>query len=84
MENTNFDDLPWDEIKEISEKGIFEEVFRRIPKSRFEFVLEEENRDALIESAFKSLKKNNPEVDFKQAVILADLMRSFARKILEG
>lgn len=84
MESSNFDDLPWDEIKEISEKGIFEEVFKRIPKSRFEFVAKEENREALIKSALKSLKKNNSSATYEQATLLADLMQTFARKILKG
>ena len=84
MDNSNFDDLPWDEIKKISEKGIFEEVFKRIPKSRFEFVAKDENHEALIKSALKSLKKNNPEATYEQAELLANLMQTFASKILEG
>jgi len=35
MGSSNFDDLPWEQIKEVSETGIFEEVFKRIPKPRF-------------------------------------------------
>lgn len=84
MGNSNFDDLPWDQIKEISEKGIFEEVFKKIPKVRFEFVMKEENRETLIESALKSLRKNNPEATYQQAVLLTSLMQTFAKKILEG
>lgn len=84
MDNKYFDDLPWDTIKEISEKGIFEEVFKKIPKSRFEFVVKDENLDTLTESAYRSLKKKDPQVSYKQAVILANLMRSFAEKMLEG
>lgn len=83
MENGTFDDLPWDEIKEISEKGIFEEVFKRIPKSRFEFVTKEENREALIKSALKSLKKNASSATYEQAVLLANLMQTFAQKVLK-
>lgn len=84
MGNTDFDDLPWDRIKEISEKGIFEEVFKKIPKSRFTFVAKEENFDVLTESALKSLKKKNSEATYKQAYLLAKIMQSFARKILIG
>jgi len=83
MATTDFDDLPWDSFVEVSEKGIFEQVFIKIPKTRFEFVLREENREMLIDSAFKSLKKKNPEVTYNQAVRLAKLMQTFARKILE-
>lgn len=84
MNDSNFDDLPWDRIKEISEKGIFEEVFKKIPKIRFEFAANEANRDALIESALSSLRNKNPESTYEQASSLADLMQTFARKVLEG
>lgn len=79
----NLDDLPWEDIKEISEKGIFEEVFKKIPKVRFEFVAKEENHQALVESALRSLKKTNPEASYEQALLLANLMQKFARKALE-
>lgn len=84
MKNTNFDDLPWEDIKEISEKGIFEEVFKRIPKERFEFVAKPENFDALTDSALRGLQKKNPDTTYKQAYILAKIMQSFASKALEG
>lgn len=84
MEKAEFDDLPWQEIKEISEKGFFEQVFKKIPKERFIFAAKEENREALINSALKSLKKNNPSTSSEQAELLADLMQQFARKVLEG
>lgn len=84
MESMNFDDLPWEDIKEISEKGIFEDVFKRISKGRFEFVAKPENFDSLAESALKSLQKKNTDATYKQAYILAKIMQSFARKILIG
>lgn len=82
--STDFDDLPWDEIKEISEKGLFEEVFKKIPKARFEFAAKEENREALMESALKSLRRTNPDANDEQAALLVDLMQNFARRVLEG
>lgn len=75
--------LPWDEIQEISEKGLFEEVFKKIPKHSFKFAAEEENRPALIKSAFRSLKKTNPNASWGQATLLADIMQTYARKALE-
>lgn len=84
MELTEFDDLPWAEIKEISEKGLFEEVFKKLPKARFRFAAQEENREALRNSAMKSLKKTNPEASYEQASTLADVMQQFAQKILKG
>lgn len=84
MGTSSFDDLPWDIIKEVSEKGIFENVYKKIPKSRFEFVIKEGNREKLIAAALKSLQKKNPDTTYNQAVDLADLMQAFARKVLEG
>ncbi len=83
MDKADLNSLPWKEIKEISEKGLFEEVFKRIPKARFQFAAKEENREALIDSALKSLKKTNPDASYEQAVVLAELMQGFARKVVE-
>ncbi len=80
----NFDDLPWDKIQKISEKGIFEEVFKKIPKSRFAFAAKDENLKDLTESAFRSLKKKDPNTSYNQAAVLAKLMQTFAQKILNG
>lgn len=83
MNDSFFDDLPWDNIEEISERGIFEVVFKKIPKKTFEFVLKEENRERLVSSALKSLKKKNHDTTYEQAVALVNLMQTFARKALE-
>lgn len=84
MGKTDFDDLPWKEIQEISEKGLFEEIFKKIPKERFRFAAKEENRSVLIESALKSLRKTNPDASYGQATLLADIMQTFATKVLKG
>lgn len=84
MDNSNLDDLPWDKIAEISEKGIFEEVFKKIPKTRFEFAANDANKEVLINSALKSLRKKNPDATYEQAESLAILMQTFAQKMLEG
>lgn len=83
MADTDIDSLPWKEIQEISEKGLFEEVFKKIPKARFRFAASEKNRPALIESALRSLRKNNPGASSSQAVLLADIMQTYAQKVLE-
>lgn len=83
MQKTEFDDLPWAEIKEISESGLFEEVFKKIPKNSFRFAAEKENHEVLVNSAFKSLKKSDPEASYAQAEVLAGLMQAFAQKILK-
>lgn len=82
--STNFDDLPWEEIQQISTDGIFEEVFKKIPKARFKFAADDKNRPFLVESALRSLRKTNPNASHSQAVLLADIMQTFASKVLEG
>lgn len=80
---SNCDDLPWIEIQEISEKGLFEKIFKKIPKERFRFAAKEENHPVLVESALKSLRKTNPNASYGQATLLADIMQTFAKRILQ-
>lgn len=79
MGNNDFDSLPWNDIEEISKSGIFEEVFKRIPRSRLEFVAKEENKEILVRSAKKKLKTDS----YEKAEILAELMQEYARRALE-
>ncbi len=81
---SDFDDLPWEEIQTVSQEGLFEEVFKKIPKERFRFAAKEENRPVLIESALKSLRKTNPNASYGQATLLADIMQTFAKKVLQN
>lgn len=80
----NLDDLPWEDIKQVTQEEKFKEKFDKIPKSTFEFVLNDENREALIRSASRHLRQTNPTASYSQAVLLADIMQHFAKKILEG
>lgn len=79
----NLDDLPWDEIRQISQQGIFEQKFKKFPKSLFKFTVKEENRPKLIESALKSLRETNPNASYGQATLLVDIMQTFAQKMLK-
>lgn len=83
MSSTNLDDLPWEDIKEISEKGLFEQVFKKIPKARFQFAAKEENLEILVQSAFRSLRKKNPDASYEQAQVLANTMQGFAKRVIE-
>lgn len=77
------DALPWDEIQQISQEGLFEQVFKKIPKSLFRFAAKDKSRQVLIEAAFRSLRKINPNASFSQATLLADIMQTFAKKVTE-
>lgn len=86
MDNKNtspIDSLPWDRIQEVSQEELFKEKFSKINKSVFKFAANDKNRQVLIESALKSLRKTNPSASYGQATLLADIMQTFARKVLE-
>lgn len=83
MSRAKLDELPWEEINETSEKGLFKQVFKKIPKVRFQFAAKEENREILVQAALRSLRKKDSDASFEQAVDLADLMQSFARRVIE-
>ncbi len=83
MDDANFDGLPWEEIKEIGEKGLFEQVFKKIPKARFQFAAKEENQEYLVQAALKSLRMKNPDASHDQAIVLAGFMYAFAKKIVK-
>ena len=80
----NFDDLPWEDIQKISQEGIFEQKFKKFPKSLFKFAAKEENRKSLIEAALKSLRKTDPNALYGQAMLLADIMQTFAQKVFKS
>ena len=82
--NDQVDLLPWDQIQEVSQSELFKEKFGKIHRNIFKFAANDKNRPALIESALKSLRKTNPNASYGQAALLADVMQTFAKKILEG
>ncbi|MDO8618607.1 MAG: hypothetical protein Q7R49_01525 [Candidatus Daviesbacteria bacterium] len=81
--NDQVDLLPWDQIQEVSREGLFREHFNKIHKNVLKFAANDKNRPALIESALKSLRKTNPNASSGQAILLADIMQTFAKKVLE-
>ncbi len=83
MADTDFDDLPWEEIQQISLEGSFGEAFKKIPKARFRFAAQDKNRPALIESALRNLRKTDSSASYGQGALLADIMQTFAKKVLE-
>ncbi|KKR16714.1 MAG: hypothetical protein UT45_C0004G0045 [Candidatus Daviesbacteria bacterium GW2011_GWA2_39_33] len=85
MSNNNdpVDLLPWDDIQQVSQEDLFKEKFGKIHKNIFKFAASDKNRPALIESALKSLRRTNPNASYGQAILLADIMQTFAKKVLE-
>ncbi len=78
---SDFNGLPWEDIIEITKQDNFK---TSIPnKGSLEFVLKEENYPKLVESALKSLQKENPDAGEEQAKELANQMKAFAQKALE-
>ncbi len=82
--NNPVDLLPWDDIQNVSQEELFGEKFGKIHKNIYKFAANDKNRQALIESALKSLRKTNPNASYGQAALLADIMQTFAKKMLEG
>lgn len=73
------DSLPWEEIATVAK-----DKYKTIPLETYQFVLKKENRQMLIDSAMKSLRKTDPEnATEERAVELADIMQNFARMALK-
>lgn len=74
--------IPWDFIERVALVE-YREKFSGISESTFKFAADDSNRQAVIESALKSLKKSDPEnASFEKAEVLADLLRSFAKVLV--
>lgn len=83
MVSTDFTDLPWKEVKQlVSETPNLEKV-KKIQKETFRIAADKSNREKVIESALKYLKKTNPDTNYEQAASLADMMQIFARMLIE-
>lgn len=67
-------------ISRIKDKEIIKK-FSQIPEETYRFALKNSNRKFLVESAFKSLKKNDPKATREQAESLADMLHIFAKML---
>ena len=74
--------IPWEFIERVALVE-YKEKFSSVPESTFRFAANDGNRQAVIDSALKSLQKTDPEnATFEKAEVLADLLRSFAKVII--
>ena len=74
--------IPWEELDEYLKKENIKEYARNIDISTFILGAESKNREAIIASALKSLKKTDPEnATRKRAELLADRMQEFAQGV---
>ncbi len=81
MDDKNIaDSLPWEELESLF-KGNLPKNFS---PNTFEFAADQSNKEAVIESAWASLRKSNPDATHEQAASLADMMQIFARMVLEN
>ncbi len=75
--------IPWEELDVYLKKDNIKEYARNIDISTFILGAESKNREAIIASALKSLKKTDPEnATRKRAELLADRMQKFAQGIV--
>lgn len=76
--------IPWEELDAYLKKDNIKEYARNIDMSIFISVAESKNREAIITSALKSLKKTHPEnATRKHAELLADRMQEFAQGLIQ-
>ncbi len=75
--------IPWEELDVYLKKDNIKEYARNIDMSIFISVAESKNREAIIASALKSLKRTDPEnATRERAELLADRMQEFAQGII--
>lgn len=78
------DQLPWEEIMKIVNGKSWSKDFNKIPEETYIFAADKQNRDFVIKSALKSLKKTDPaSATLEKAETIADMMQIFAKMVLE-
>lgn len=71
--------IPWEYIEQVATVE-FPEKFKGVTEETYKFIADDENRQAVIESALKKLKQIDPDnASYERAEILADILRSFAK-----
>lgn len=74
--------IPWDFIERVALVE-YKEKFSGVSENTYRFAAEDSNRQAVIDSALKSLKKSDPEnATYEKAEVLADLLRAFAKVLV--
>jgi len=82
--STQLSSLPWGEIEKLLQTFEVSDKVSKVPLETFQFAADKENREFLITSALKSLKKSDPKnATQKAAESLADMMNIFARMVIE-
>ncbi|GEM_PF-4205964 len=77
------DSLPWDVITKLAEEGKYKKNFEEITDEAFRFAVNDDNHSQVVESAWKSLKKTDPNATQEQAEGLADMMQILARMVIK-
>lgn len=81
--NLLINSLPWPEILEMAKSKRFEGKFDTIPEETLKFVMDDNNKSMVIESALKSLQTSDPEnANSEYAERVADVMKEFASRVL--
>lgn len=71
------------DIKKLTESDSFKRKLKVFDKETIHFAADKKNHPKVVESAWTSLKKADPNVSYKQATKLARMMEKFAQVILE-
>src|SRR2546430_2720506 len=73
----------WKEVNQMIKNGDFASTKKQLSKDTFLFIAKEENLETVVELAYTSLQKVDPEqVIIEHAVKVAEEMQKFARKMV--
>lgn len=75
-------DLSLKDIKKLTESDSFKGKLKVFDKETIGFAANKKNYPQVVESAWASLKKVDPDVSYKQATKLARMMEKFAQVVL--
>ena len=75
--------LPWDKFIEVAKSNNVEQA-ASIPEETYQFAVDINNREFLVQSALKSLQNTDPQgATQEKAEALADMMQIFAKMMIK-
>ncbi len=75
--------IPWEYIEQIITVE-YPEKFKGVAEDTYRFIADDNNRQDVIESALKRLKKVDPDnASYERAEVLGDSLRAFAKILIK-
>lgn len=83
MANQALTTLPWAEISQLVNSEQFRTAFLAISSETLQYVVDDDNYQAVVEAALESIKKAEPaKANLEYAASVADMMKKFATQVL--